>query len=537
MQDGPIFLLKGILFSRLLVFKQSILFYPVVFAMGSMILFLITSWIDGILYDQVNINFPYIDSLIFTGDADASSSILSAIAGGWTTILGVTFSVTLVTLQLSSTKYTSHIVNRFEEDGLNQLTLARFISIVLYSMLVLKTVRTGGGGNDMESIAFTPIIGVNVAVILAIISLFIFVAFLNNISSYLRPNILVSRILKQIIHSLKNFEKRKEYDGLLFNNEKSRETKKILDIRSKKNGICRSIDSEKICHTLQNFSKTHKNDIVWMEWHKSLGDWVEKDELIATIYAYDKNRDIKNEKLLDADNGNNHSKYNNKSNPDKSCEQRIVSYIDISKDRDISKDPKYGIELLRSLAVKSMNSSDTDVVNSCITGLFSIFRYVTKSKELLGMPFTLQTSLDDKTPNDAAAAPTLIVMHPKEEKLGDYILLELSIILDNGSSKSQQVIVTKHFVKEFISSSKSLLESNKVCEFKQLTKWCANQIIMPIESFRVQFQGETVNPIMDFKTYLYTNYPHLSNFFDIHMLSVLPSLHKSDTYPKENQEI
>ncbi len=59
----------------------------------------------------------------------------------------------------------------------------------------------------------------------------------------------------------------------------------------------------------------------------------------------------------------------------------------------------------------------------------------------------------------------------------------------------------------------------------------------PIESFRVQFQGETVNPIMDFKTYLYTNYPHLSNFFDIHMLSVLPSLHKSDTYPKENQEI
>jgi len=72
---------------------------------------------------------------------------------------------------------------------------------------------------------------------------------------------------------------------------------------------------------------------------KSLGDWVEKDELIATIYVYDKNRGIKNEKLLDADIGNNQSKYNNKSNPDKSWEQRIVSYIDISKDRNIFKDP------------------------------------------------------------------------------------------------------------------------------------------------------------------------------------------------------
>lgn len=117
--------------------------------------------------------------------------------------------------------------------------------------------------------------------------------------------------------------------------------------------------------------------------------------------------------------------------------------------------------MLRSLAVKSMNSSDTDVVNSCITGLFSIFSYVTKSKELLGVPFTLKTSLDDKTPIYAAAAPTLIVIHPKEESLV-IIFFELSITIDNGSSKSQQVIVTKHLVKEFISSSKILLESKSL---------------------------------------------------------------------------
>ena len=58
-------------------------------------------------------------------------SILSAISGGWTTILGVTFSVTLVTLQLSSTKYTSHIVNTFEDDKINQLTLGLFIFVVV----------------------------------------------------------------------------------------------------------------------------------------------------------------------------------------------------------------------------------------------------------------------------------------------------------------------------------------------------------------------------------------------------------------------
>ncbi len=374
------------------------------------------------------------------------------------------------------------------------------------------------------------------AVFLAIISLFIFVVFLNNLSSYLKPNALVSRILEQIIRSIRHFENRKEYDGQFFIHGKQPETMLLLEIRSEKKGICRSIDSEKIYHTLQSFSKMHKKDILWMEWYKSLGDWVEKDELIATIYADDKDGCIKNEKL-GADDGNNYVKYHNKSNPDESYKQRIFSYIDISKDRDISKDPTYGIELLRSLAVKSLNSSDTDVVKSCITGLFSIFRYVSKSKEFLGMPFTIQTNLDGKASNYDAAAPTLVIIHPKEEKFGDCILSELSLILESETPKSQQITVTKHFVKEFISSSKILLESDKVSEFKHMTKWCANQVMIPIESFRRQFQAETLTLIMDFKTYLYNNYPHLSDFFDIHMVSVLLGLNKSDTNTKENQEI
>ncbi|MBA3749411.1 MAG: DUF2254 domain-containing protein [Nitrosopumilus sp.] len=523
MQNGPVFLFKGVLLSKLRLFKQSLLFYPIVFAICTIILFLITSWIDGILYEQIKINFPYIDSLIFTGGADASRSILSAIAGGWTTILGVTFSVTLVTLQLSSTKYTSHIVNRFEEDRLNQLTLAWFISIVLYSMLVLKTVRTGGD-NDLENIAFTPIIGVNIAVFLAIISLFIFVAFLNNISSYLRPNVLVSNILKQIIHSIKNFEKRKKYDGAFFINEESYETKKLLEIRSTKKGICKSINWQKIYHGLQNFSKIEKKNGLWMEWYKSLGDWIEKDELIAKIYEYDLDVKLKvQQDRLNINGNNNKDNYiNHRFNYDKSYEQKIISYIDISNDRDISKDPIYGIELLRSLAVKSVNSSDTDVVNSCITGLFSILRYISKSKEFLGTSFTFEPKPDNKTSNsDTSATSILIIIHPKEPYLSDYIFLELSIILVKAASKQQQITVAIHFVKEYVSTSRFLLENNKINDFESLTRWCADQIIITIESFQKQFQIEMLSPIIEFKKDLTTKYPYLVDFFSFHMRHVL----------------
>ncbi len=520
MLDGLIFLFRGLLFSKLIAFKQSLLFYPIVFAIGSIILFLVTSWIDGMLYEKIDINFPYIDSLIFTGDADASSSILSAIAGGWTTILGVTFSVTLVTLQLSSTKYTSHIVNRFEEDRLNQLTLAWFISIVLYSMLVLKTVRTGGS-NDLESIAFTPIIGVNVAVILAIISLFIFVAFLNNISSYLRPNILVSKIQEQIINSLKNFENRKKYDGPLFINGESSETGKLLEIRSTKKGICKSVDWQKIYSALQNFSKTNQKNKLWMEWHKSLGNWIEKDEIIASIYEYNKTTDLKNAATLHAvrsnDNNYNNQDMENELTSDKSFEQRIISYIDISKDRDINKDPTYGIELLRSLAIKSINSSDTDVVNSCITGLFSSLKAVLNSKEFLGIPFTLEPQMAQKTS---------IIIHPKELRLSDKILLELSIILEKAVLKQQQITVTIHFVNEYISTSKYLLEINEIDDFERLTSWFAQIIIISFESFQKQFQRELISPIMDLKKDIVTKYPNQVDSFVFYMQAILDKYNK-----------
>ena len=85
-----------------------------------------TTRFNTILYTEgsaVSADIPYLGSLLFAGSPHAARSILSAISGGWTTILGVTFSVTLVTLQLSSTKYTSHIVDTFEDDKINQLRL------------------------------------------------------------------------------------------------------------------------------------------------------------------------------------------------------------------------------------------------------------------------------------------------------------------------------------------------------------------------------------------------------------------------------
>lgn len=134
--------IKNQIKSKSSTFTKSILFYPIVFSVIAFLGFLLTSRIDESFSNEFSIDIPFLNSIICTGSADSARSILSAIAGGWTTILGVAFSITLVTLQLSTSRYTSHLVNKFEEDRINKLTLGWFISVVLYSLLVLKSVRT-----------------------------------------------------------------------------------------------------------------------------------------------------------------------------------------------------------------------------------------------------------------------------------------------------------------------------------------------------------------------------------------------------------
>ena len=91
------------------------------------------------------------------------------------------------------------------------------------------------------------------------------------------------------------------------------------------------------------------------------------------------------------------------------------------------------------------------------------------------MPFTLETKQGDKSSDSNLTTSKLIIIYPKETKISESILLELSVILEKVTSK-QQITVVKHFVKEYVSLSRFLLKNNKIKEFKLYTEWFANQI-------------------------------------------------------------
>lgn len=61
------------------------------------------------------------------------------------TVAGLTFSITMLTLQLASSQFGPRLLRNFMRDRGNQVVLGTFIATFAYCLLVLRTVR---GTND-----------------------------------------------------------------------------------------------------------------------------------------------------------------------------------------------------------------------------------------------------------------------------------------------------------------------------------------------------------------------------------------------------
>ena len=91
-------------------------------------------------------------ALGFGGDPGAARDILKTIAGSLITVAGITFSVTIVTLQLVSSQFTPRVIRTFMSDRLTQVVMGTFVGIFVYSIVVLRAVRDENEAGDLSLI-------------------------------------------------------------------------------------------------------------------------------------------------------------------------------------------------------------------------------------------------------------------------------------------------------------------------------------------------------------------------------------------------
>ena len=75
---------------------------------------------------------PWLTTLLFGGDAGAARTLLDAIASSLITVTSLTFSLTVVTLQLASSQFSPRLLRTFTSDIFVQATLAIFLSTFTY---------------------------------------------------------------------------------------------------------------------------------------------------------------------------------------------------------------------------------------------------------------------------------------------------------------------------------------------------------------------------------------------------------------------
>ena len=131
-----------------------------------------------------------ITDYLFTGGPGSARIVLQAVAGSMITVTALTFSLTVVTLQLASSQYSPRLLRTFTRDLVVQSTLALFLGTFAYALTVLRTVRS----SDEDRTTFVPNISVTFGFALAVTSVVFLVLFLAHLVRTIRVESLMRSV-------------------------------------------------------------------------------------------------------------------------------------------------------------------------------------------------------------------------------------------------------------------------------------------------------------------------------------------------------
>jgi len=129
--------------------------------------------------------------LLFGAGASGARGMLTTIAGSMMTVASLGFSLTLSTLGQVSSQYTSRVLRNFMSSRVNQLVLGSFVSIFVYCLLVLRTIRDGDEGGFIPSLAVTG------GLVLAVLSIGVLVFFIHHIASIMQAGVIIGGVAEE----------------------------------------------------------------------------------------------------------------------------------------------------------------------------------------------------------------------------------------------------------------------------------------------------------------------------------------------------
>ena len=131
------------------------------------------------------------------GTADSAREILTALAAAVITVVGIVFSITIVTLTLASTQFGPRMLRNFIRDRGTQFTLGTFVATFVYTTLVLISIGPGSRGSD-----FVPHASITTSVALVTLSMCVLIYFIHHIATSIQLPQVIASIAKDLSRAI-----------------------------------------------------------------------------------------------------------------------------------------------------------------------------------------------------------------------------------------------------------------------------------------------------------------------------------------------
>lgn len=178
--------------------SESYWFVPTIMALAALLLAAAMIWLDS------HHATGWMDSLpwLYAARPDGARSLLSSIGGSMIGVAGTTFSVTIAAVVYASGQYGPRLLSNFMSDRGNQVTLGTFIATFLYSLVVVRTIRSPG--ETPGEPGFVPQLAVLVGVLLVLCSIAVLIYFIHHVPSRIHINSVIERIGDRLLAEINN---------------------------------------------------------------------------------------------------------------------------------------------------------------------------------------------------------------------------------------------------------------------------------------------------------------------------------------------
>ncbi|HWS92739.1 MAG TPA: DUF2254 domain-containing protein [Mycobacterium sp.] len=138
----------------------------------------------------------HLPTWVISGSADAARLILTTIAGAVITVVGIVFSITIVTLTLASTQFGPRMLRNFIRDRGTQLTLGTFVASFVYCILVLVSIGPGDHGD------YVPHLSITLTFQLVLIDSAVLIYFIHHIAIQIQLPQVIASIAKDLAQAV-----------------------------------------------------------------------------------------------------------------------------------------------------------------------------------------------------------------------------------------------------------------------------------------------------------------------------------------------